>query len=240
MSEYRTALDQTAEAVRSRSQAFRDLIIAVALTGLTSVGSMIALPSLRPSSALLLFAPLVYAFLWRDHVILGSWRKGLGEAWTCKRIDFAALRHTLAAHPTLPRSTVQGMLDTLPAARDLSSEQRVSSCTREGVMQAVTLRDDSNTANARAVTLALGVGALSAILAAWSVSWYPLLALGVVPCVPIVIDWQRRRRIATTLERIKQLKYDQTFVRSEYRELVAALAWETGNRQQKVQLLDLQ
>jgi hypothetical protein len=239
MSDYRLALDCTAQALHERARSFRYLIVAFVATGLFSIGAAIALFSLKPASALLLLAPLFHAFLWRDRVILRRWRRHLGVAWAARRIDYAALVQALAANPSLPQSTVQGMLGTLPAVGDLRTEQAVSTSTREAIVETVAVRDDGDVAALAAWTLALAVGSVAVVVAVLGGEWNPLLGLVVVPSMLALPTWFRRRRLRLAEIRLGRLHASPGSDRLQYREMLGTLAWEPSMRADKARLMNL-
>ena len=236
MSGYRIAIDRTSRTLISRAQGFRNLVIAFGVTGLGSVGSMVGLRDLGPALALLLLGPLFGAFLWRDGVILGRWRAQLGEAWIRCEIDFSALSQALAANPTLPQTTVQGMLETLPTTRDLLDEQAVSVSTREAIIHAVAARDGIESAKLASLIVVLASTTIAGILASLIGAWYPLLALAYLPVALLTFRWARRRRLDAAIQKIQVLRQRADFSGAQYLEMLAKLPWGRSSRDDKARL----
>lgn len=191
MSDYRLALDHTATALAIRARNFRNLVVAFVVIGLVSIGGVLAQFSLWPASGLLLLAPAYAVFLWRDSVILGRWRAQLCEVWVRCAIDFGALRAAMKANPALPQSTVEGMLDTLPATGDLMTEHAVPASAREAIARATLTRDASDIDARGFRAAALTIAATAIILAIMLSRWTPLFAFALLPALAIVWKWGR-------------------------------------------------
>lgn len=239
MSDYRSLVECTAEALSRRARNYRNLVVVFVVIGLVSVGGAAALMSLRPASGLLLLAPAYGLFLWRDHAILNRWRRQLGKAWLGRGIDFSALRHALDANPALPRLTVAGMLGTLPSLRDLQVEQSVSTSTREAALCVLTTRDACQGIVLGCRTFGLAIAAGASLLALTLLDWGPLLAFALLPALPVCSIWAHRVRMATASSKLRQLTGAADFDADHYREMLLSLTWEGWSPRLKERFLAL-
>ncbi len=131
MSAYRIAIDQTTKMIDNRARYFRNLVVAVVVLTLGSLGWAAVTWTFLPLSGLLLLLPLCGRFFFLDAKLLNDWRSQLLDAWVKNDIEFRGFCDAVSAIPTLPKNTIQSMLATLPSAGDLAAEQRISSSTRE-------------------------------------------------------------------------------------------------------------
>ncbi len=156
-----------------------------------------------------------------------------------RAIDFSALRQALNANPTLPQSTVKGMLDTLPAAGDLVAEQAVSASTREAIVRAVKARDDcyTDTLSFRAEGLTI---AAVAIMSAMMLSrWTPLFAVTLLPVLTMVWKCRHRRRIGRAVGAVEALAFTEDFNADRYRDILNSLKWDGSSALDKELFLAL-
>ena len=195
VSAYRVAIDQTTGAIDRRAQYFRNLIAAVALVSLSSVFWAVGTGTFSPLVALLLLFPACTLFFLFDAILMNDWRSKLVESWTKKQLDFEGLRLAVAAIPSLPKNTLQGMLATLPGADDLVAEQAISRSTRGALAVAI------GALNACAVDAiafkAVGhaIASCSLVAAAVVQTWEPLLGIIAIGLLPLAGDVLQRLRL---------------------------------------------
>jgi hypothetical protein len=145
----------------------------------------------------------------------------------------------LNSNPKLPRSTLDGMLQSLPIGDDLRVEQGLSSATREAIVTALEARDGCQTDQRLCLALTLtvvGCAAVFAILFANGV----MLWLSVLAVVPVVFCVRsRRRRVRTALDTLMRLYRTSDFDRNHYRGAFATLDWTHCGRHAQARLLDV-
>jgi len=124
VSAYQTAINLTTLTIDRRANNYRNLVVAVVLVSLGSIGWAIFAPSLSALSGFFLLLPVCGLYLFIDGKLLNDWRSRLLEGWVRGEIDFQAFCQAVDAIPTLPKSTLQGMIATLPSAGDLLHRAR--------------------------------------------------------------------------------------------------------------------
>ena len=198
MLDYRATIHATEDAIHRRASLFRTHAIAIVAVVAVTVIYALAAGGWRALAALLFLIPLSGSFFLGDNRMVDRWRRGLLDGWTARDIDFEAFRAAMLAHPRLPRATLEGMLDTLPAAGDLSYEQTLQSSTRQAIAEACRARHRRDSDALMLKVLASALVAVAAVVAVWSGSGRPLAAAVVLLVVLIAIGaWLRRRRRAT-------------------------------------------
>jgi hypothetical protein len=193
MSAYRLALDLTTRAIIRRLQYYRRLILGTILVGAAAAVAVVLTQSLIPLAGLLLLAPLAGIFFYFDSRVLHDWRVGVLRLWGARAIEIAAFAGALRASPHLPKSTVDGMLDGLPALGDLSTEQHLSTATRQAITGRILAQSWSS---ARALAWQASgsmFGAIVAIVALVSGHWEVLWGMPIA-AIPYVQAWLGRRR----------------------------------------------
>jgi len=239
MAGYRLLLDDTANTLIRRARGFRNLVVAVVLVAFGAVAGAVALLSLRPLVILSLLGPAYVVFLWHDNRVLADWRRSLADAWQRREIDFSAFRQALGANQALPSATVQGMLATLPLARDLTVEQGWSAGTRAAIAQALEVRDSGHTESLAGRGAGVTSVTLAMVFAILFRTWLPLFGCALVPVLILLCAWSRRRRMSRAVTRIAGLLQVGDCAIDQYREGLAALDWGAGAGCDKVRLLDL-
>lgn len=81
-------------------------------------------------AAALWLPPIAGAFFAIDARLLHQWRSAMLNLWVLGSIDFHALADVFRAISTMPRSTLEGMLESLPKMSELSAEQEINEPTR--------------------------------------------------------------------------------------------------------------
>jgi hypothetical protein len=194
--DYRTAITATEDTIHRRAALFRNQAIAVVVVlAFTLLYSLVA-TDWRPLFVLLVLVPMCGAFFIADDRTVDRWRQWLLSAWAAREIDFDAFKAALRAHPRLPRRTLDGMLDTLPVAGDLTSEQALQSSTRQAIAAACAASHRRQSDVLRLRVLASAIVAVAALGAVWTGIWPVLIATVALVMLPVVGAWLRRRRRA--------------------------------------------
>jgi hypothetical protein len=170
---YREAIDATGRVIERRAWAYRNLVIAVSLLGLSALGWAFSGRSGRPLAVLLMLAPCCVGFLWRDRQLLNAWRNRLLSYWTTGALDFTALRGALLANPALPKSTLAAMLDSLPDGSDPTHEHAISLLTRESVALTARRSDRGHVVCLALAGLAAFLVAAGCLLLVMLATWWP-------------------------------------------------------------------
>ena len=223
MSAYRIAIDLTTQTIDKRAKYYRNLVVAVVLTSLASIGWALVSWSLSPLSGLFLLFPICVLFFFIDAKLLNQWRSQLFQSWIKKDIDFCGLCHAVNAIPILPKDTLQGMLATLPIAGNIIAEQAISSSTREAIAASIAV-DHVNQADAIAFKVtgfAMVVGSL--ILALTLRIWQPLLGITVISILPLLQKWTRGWRLRKSSEKVLIAQQKPDFNQGKYAQFVAEL-----------------
>ena len=193
--------------------------------------------ALAPMTGLLLLLPACGLFFFLVVRLLQDWRTQLLEAWIKKDIDFRAFSEAVNAVPKLPKDTLRGMLATLPSARDLTSEQKTSSSTREAVAEAVA---GIHACQSDAVALRVAAAAIvsgSVIISAAIREWEPMSGSAALILLPLFGKWLRRRRVEKMKERTLAALEKPDFNSEKYRELVERLQWHPISKSEKDRLV---
>jgi hypothetical protein len=195
--DYKFAIAATETAVNRRASVFRNQALAVvALTAVSFVHALVA-GEWRPLATLLLLVPLCGSFFIADGRILDRWRHQLLLGWTAKEIDFEAFREAMRALPRLPRRTLDGMLQTLPAAGDLVYEQTIQSATRQAIAATYVASHALESDALLLKVLASTVIAAVTLGAVWARNWQPLIGAVALVMLPAAGAWLRRHRRTT-------------------------------------------
>jgi hypothetical protein len=202
--DYRAAISATETAINDRAALFRRQAIAVVAAIVLALAGALVAGQWRVLAALLFLVPLSGAFFIGDFRILERWRRLLLDPWVEREIDFEAFRAAMLAHPRLPRGTLEGMLETLPSATDLTSEQTLQRPTRQAIAEACRTNHRRYADALFTRVLASAVVAAAVTTAAWSAA-APALAVGAVLLAMVigVGAWTRYRRLAACEARIQ-------------------------------------
>lgn len=223
MSVYKIALERTTKTIDTRAKYYRNLIVAVIVLTLGSLGWAAATRTLAPLAGLLLVFPICGFFFFLDERLLANWRSGLIRAWIKKDLDFNGFHQAVDSIPKLPKATLRGMLATLPIAGDLVAEQRISSSTREGAAAAVTYfhRCRSDAIAFKAATAAIISASVIATVATGT--WKPFWGCTVLVLIPFLGKWLDRRRTKTMNQRTLATREQADFSEHQYREMIERL-----------------
>lgn len=113
-SAYASVIDGARETIVKRAHYYKRLVIVVSLGIVAALLTALLWLSTWPLLALGLLMPLVLVHHAADLRVVHRWREEAIERWARGEMDLTLLAGTLAKVPSLPASTVQGMLACLP------------------------------------------------------------------------------------------------------------------------------
>jgi hypothetical protein len=221
MTAYRSAIDETRLAIERRGRYFRNQVVVVVLVGvLSSIWALLA-RSTPPLTGLALLVPICGAFFFADHRVVDHWRSRLLSGWVVRDLEITALRLALRSHPALPKATIEGMLATLPAAQDLTAEQRISTPTRRAIAASAvaSFRSQSDTLALKTGAAALTGGALIGAVVLGRLE--PLGILAGLVAVPVIGVSTRRRRSEESQRELVACRREPEFSEADYVRLAA-------------------
>ena len=237
MSSYRVAIDNTTQTIDRRAKHYRNLIIAVSFVSLGSILLAGIAWSWLPLAGIFLLIPICGLYLFFDGKLLNQWRHELFVAWVKGEIDFRAFYEAVIPISTLPKDTVQSMLETLPFAGDLVTEQSISSSTRKAIAAVVTTihacRSDHIAFKAAGYTITGGVLIIAAAL--WM--WQPLLGVFTVSLVLSLRKWLKTRRIKGARERIITAQQEPDFDSERFLNIISKIHWTPISASEKKTIL---
>jgi len=237
LSAYRIAINQTTETIDGRAKHFRNLIITVTFVGLGSILWAGIAWSWLPLAGIFLLVPFCGLYLFIDEKLLNRWQHELFAHWEMGELDFRALYNAVTAISTLPKNTVESMLETLPIAGDLVAEQSISSSTRKAIAAVVTTihkyRSDHIAFKAAGYTITGGVLIIATAL--WM--WQPLLGLFTVSLVLLLRKWLKTRRIKGVRERIINAQQKPDFDLEKFLKIVSKIHWTPISASEKKTIL---
>lgn len=197
-SAYASVIDGARETIVVRARYYKRLVIVVSLGIVAALLTAMLGRSSWPLLALGLLMPLVLVHHAADMRVVHRWREEAIERWARGEMDLTLLAGTLAKVPSLPASTVQGMLACLPT-------WSVSTSSRPGnpavaVLPQVQkslgrLAEQSLLANAAGWVCALASGVLMLASNRWAALAGLVVAVAVVPCW----TWYAARRMKRDL-----------------------------------------
>ena len=237
MSSYRIAIDQTTQTIDRRAKHYRNLIVAVTIVGLGSIFWAGIAWSWLPLVGIFLLVPFCGLYLFIDGKLLNRWQHELFAHWERGELDFRALCDAVTAISTLPKNTVESMLETLPSAGDLVTEQSISSSTRKAIAAVVTTihacRSDGIAFKAVGYTITGSVLIVAAAL--WM--WQPLLGILSVSLVLLLRKWLKTRRLKGIRERIITAQQEPDFHLEKFLEIVSKIYWTPISASEKKTIL---
>jgi hypothetical protein len=110
------AVHATVATIEARARLHRWAVVSVAMTLIIPLLVAAIAVSWRPLPWVALLVPAVGSYLVVDSRTVLRWQRRVLNAWLAGDLGLGDLRQTLAALRHLPRETVLGMLDRLPAA----------------------------------------------------------------------------------------------------------------------------
>ena len=237
LSTYRIAIDHTTQTIDRRAKHYRNLIVVVTFVGLGSIlGAGIAW-SWLPLAGILLLVPFCGLYFFIDEKLLNQWRHGLFSDWEKGELDFRALYEAVTSISTLPKNTVESMLETLPSAGDLVTEQSISTNTRHAIAAVVSAihacRSDHIAFKAAGYSIAGGV--LIATVLFWM--WQPILGLFAVTLVLLLRRWVKTQRLKGARERIINAQQKPNFNLEKFLEIVSKIHWRPITAEEKKTIL---
>lgn len=219
MSAYKNAIDLTMETIGSRAKSYRNLVVAVVLTGICSIVWTVAAWTISPLSGLILLFPLCSLYFLMDSRILSRWRSRLLADWVKGNIEFRYFQDAVNANPVLPKETLQGMLDTLPAV----SDQGISLATREAIAGFATFIHTCRTDVMALRTVGYALAGGSLIIAVILRTWHPLLGIITLVLIPLGQQCVKTWRRGKSREVIANAQEKADFNNEKYLEIVSQL-----------------
>ena len=208
-----------------RAKFFRNLIVAVTFVGLGSILWAGIAWSWLPLAGIFLLVPFCGLYFFIDEKLLNRWQHELFAHWESGVLDFRALYEAVTAISTLPKNTVESMLETLPTGENLVKEQSISSSTRKAIVAVVTTihacRSDNIALKAAGYTIT--GGALIVAAALWT--WHPILGVFNVCLVLLLRRWVRARRLKSAKKRIITAQQEPDFNLEKFLEITKKIHW---------------
>ena len=235
MSAYRLAIVQTITTIDTRARYLRNLVVALVVLTVGSIGWAAVTWTLSPLAGLFLLLPLCGLFFLLDAKLLNHWRSRLFHAWLKKDIEFRDFCEAVSAIPMLPKDTLQRMLTTLPSTGDLPAEQRIFSSTATAALATAMRTRESDVMALKATRFAIATGSLIIAVILWM--WQPLVAIFAVALLPLLRKWITKRRLRTLREQTLAAQWQPNFDYNKYAELAVNLPCEMAGRE-KQQFLD--
>ncbi len=199
----------------------------------------IARISFWPLSLVLFLVPAYSIFLVCDNSKLNRWRTQVGDAWNSKSIDLSALRQAITANKVLPQQILQGMLEELPDAGDLVTEQSVSVSTRKAISDALIARDSNVRSKLLCRAILHTIIVATIVSAVFAKAWILLSALAVAPMVLIVCNWLDRRKISEAIDKVSNYRKSNDFNLATYIEILETVNWQGISSRDKQRLRSL-
>jgi hypothetical protein len=187
-SPYTLAIDSTRDTIVARANQYKRLVIVVSLGTMAAVIASTALGHPAPLLALTLLVPIVIGHFAIDLHLVHRWRTTALGLWADGTLQIDLFSQTLRQVPSLPRPTVEGMLDCLPAWRgaEVPAPARPALVTAQQALG----RHAVQALWCRAAGWAL---VSAATLAAWGTGRPAWLAMGVAPPL-FALAWRLGRR----------------------------------------------
>ncbi len=226
MSNYRSLIDLTSEILIARTKCYRRLVVAISIISLASMCVVIATMSLWPSALVLFLIPAYSIFLVCDNSKLNMWRSQVVEAWKSKSIDLNALRQAITANKGLSQQILQGMLEALPDAGDLVTEQSVSVSTREAMADALMVRDNNLRSKLICKALLYTTVVATIVSAVFVKAWILLSALIIAPMMLIMCNWLDRRKISKAIDKVSNYRKSNDFDHATYIKILETVNWQ--------------
>jgi len=225
LSSYRDAIDRTTQTVDNRAKQFRNLIVAVTLV---SVGATLWAGlawSWLPLTGILLLVPVCGLYLFLDGKLLNQWRKELFVTWASGEIDFWAFHEAIKPISRLPEDTLKSMLETLPNAGDLVTEQSVSKNTRWTTAAVVNMVHScrSDAIAFKTVRYTIIGSVVIALTAFWR--WQPLLGMAAVGLLFFLQRGVKAKRLSGARKKIQAAQLEPDFSTETFLEIVSQINW---------------
>jgi hypothetical protein len=233
LSSYRIAIDHTTQTIDRRAKHYRNLIVVVTFVSLGSILWAGIVRSWSPLAGIFLLVPLCGLYFFFDEKLLNQWRHELFAQWEKGKLDFRALYDAVTSISTLPKNSVESMLETLPSVGDLVTEQSISSSTRHAIAAVVTAihacRSDHVAFKAAGYSIAGGV--LIAAVVFWM--WQPILGLFALSLVLLLRRWVKIQRLKGAKEKIIKAQQEPEFNLEKFLEIVSKIHWSPISASEK-------
>ena len=237
ISPYRVAIDLTSEVIARRARRFRNLVVTVVLVvGVCIVWAAVTW-NLAPVAAFSLLLPVCGTFFLLDARLLNDWRSRLAGGWVRGDIALRSFLGAVSASPVLPKTTLMGMLSTLPSEGLPSSENHISTCTRQAVAE-VLMGLYRYRADVLAVLAAgYAIMAISVTLSAVTKDWLPLLGVGLLLPLPLIRIALRQSRLTSAWRNMLPERQAEDFDPNQYVEMISSMDWSGIPNREKERFL---
>lgn len=113
-SPYRVAIDDTVRTISSRARGHRVLAAVALLVPFVTIAVGVVRRSWAPTTFVIALVPVFAAFRCADIWLLRRWERRIIGLWDRHGLEFDEFRTAVRLVPTLPRNTLDGMLELLP------------------------------------------------------------------------------------------------------------------------------
>ena len=178
------AIRCTVQAIETRSRFYRNLIVAVSIVGLGSVGLAVVFRNLVMLAGLIVLVPLVGGFFFLDSRLVQRWRAEILDMSRSSEINLSAFRKTILQLRYLPAGSLQGMLPMLPDAQANQDQGRLP---EERFVSRMKMQE-------RRLLLASGLLTVALLCVAGAIYFRSLAYfIGVIGCILLLATLRRRQ-----------------------------------------------
>lgn len=162
---YASSLDSFRQNLVRRTCCYKWLVMAISLTGLSTLTASLCLQSFLPFLLLTFFPAIVLVFFAVDLRILQQWQSGVLSTWRDGDFRLDLFISTVRQIPNLPHPTVEAMLTSVPFVRCLNAPRSIRASLVEAQRAVTTLAVRSQLANSVAWAVAAATGFAACFLA---------------------------------------------------------------------------
>jgi uncharacterized membrane protein len=225
VSTYRNLIDLTIETITKRARYYRNLVVAVVIAGLGSFVAAIIAKSWFPLTVLLLFFPVCGIYFFFDGRQLQVWRSSIFSQWVKGEAELCYFHDAVSAVPTLPKFTLQSMLETLPSLGDILTEQSLTLQIREAVADTVNCLHSGRSAVIVLKTVGWSISGCSLAIAITQKAWQPLVGVAVVGVLLVLWPWLKLYFLKRLLSKLDTSRHESNFDTDTYVMIVGSLEW---------------
>ncbi len=208
------------DTIGSRARAYRNLVVVVVLTGFSLLIWAIVAWSISSLSGFILLLPVCSFYFLMDDRLLNRWRSCLLTDWVAANLELRYFRDAINANSLLPKETLQGMLETLPAMGDVT-DQGILPDTREAIAGFVSFIHVCRTDAIAFRTAGYALAGCSLVIAAMLHSWRPLLGMAALAPVPLIRNYVKSRRLREAKESFVNKQTKPGFDSEKYLEVIS-------------------
>jgi hypothetical protein len=170
---YAAAINSTLRTVERRVRLYRNCVVSVSALATTVIMTTVVTTQWRWLALLLALMPLIGTYIALDMSVVAGWREAVLRQWAEGDILLGPLEQALRAKPSVPKITLDSMLDRL-FARDLpTTSQPRDDCDsdqRRTLLAEALARDRAERSSVSTRTLVaamISVGAVGAAFVRW-------------------------------------------------------------------------